>query len=172
MLLSVDVAYTDPQARVAGVLFADWSACAPAHTVVVDLAAVAPYVPGSFYQRELPCVQALLAAVPVSPTLILIDGYVWLADERTPGLGGHLFAALQGRIPVVGVAKTRFHSATVAVPVLRGGSRQPLYVTAAGYDVQTAAEQVRTMPGPYRVPTLLRWADQLCRGHAQPEARS
>jgi deoxyribonuclease V len=48
--------------------------------------------------------------------------------------------------------------------VLRGGSARPLYVTAAGLSADEAARRVRDMHGPYRIPTLLKRVDQLCRG--------
>jgi deoxyribonuclease V len=73
-----------------------------------------------------------------------------------------LHEALGGAVPVVGVAKTRFASAA-AVDVVRGDSQKPLFVTAAGVDVEWAAEQVKRMHGPYRIPTLLKRVDQLCR---------
>ena len=37
-------------------------------------------------------------------------------------------------------------------PVYRGGSRSPLYVTAAGVGAEEAAGWVASMEGPYRVP--------------------
>ncbi len=65
---------------------------------------------------------------------------------------------------VVGVAKSRFLSATDAVPVYRGNSRSPLYVTAAGVSAEEAAGWVAGMHGDYRVPSMLRRVDQLARG--------
>ncbi len=63
---------------------------------------------------------------------------------------------------MIGVAKTRFAGAE-AVAILRGRSHQPLFVTAAGLDARRAAELVRGMHGPHRLPTLLKRADQLAR---------
>jgi deoxyribonuclease V len=67
------------------------------------------------------------------------------------------------------VAKAAFAEGT-AMPVLRGQSRRPLFVGAAGMDPVTAAALVRSMHGPDRLPTLLRRVDQLARGHASPAA--
>jgi len=53
--------------------------------------------------------------------------------------------------------------------VRRGESGSPLFVTAVGIDVALAAQEVRRMHGPYRVPTLLRAVDQLARQSAMPE---
>jgi deoxyribonuclease V len=69
---------------------------------------------------------------------------------------------MKGKIPVVGVAKTKFHGA-VPVEVLRG-SGSPLFVTAVGLTLPEAANCIRDMHGPYRIPTLLRRVDQLARG--------
>ena len=49
----------------------------------------------------------------------MIDGYVMLGDR--PGLGQHLFESFGGRIPVVGVAKSK-HKDSPVIEVLRGGS--------------------------------------------------
>lgn len=42
---------------------------------------IAPYQPGEFYRRELPCLLAVLACGPVAE-VIVVDGYVWLGPER------------------------------------------------------------------------------------------
>jgi deoxyribonuclease V len=64
---------------------------------------------------------------------------------------------------VIGVAKSRFRSATHAVPVLRGTSARPLFVTAAGMPAADAADLVQHMSGRYRLPDALRRADTLAR---------
>lgn len=51
------------------------------------------------------------------------------------------------------MAKTRFRTATHAVPVLRGSSARPLFVTAAGMPAADAADLVRRMAGRYLLPT-------------------
>ncbi len=66
-------------------------------------------------------------------------------------------------IPVIGVAKSRFRTATHAVPVVRGSSARPLFVTAAGMPAADAAALVRDMAGRYRLPDALRRADTLAR---------
>jgi deoxyribonuclease V len=161
----VDVDYRGDDAVAACVLFRDWQDDRPAGQVVRPLQGIEPYVPGEFYRRELPCLLAVLAEVGEPLDLVVIDGYVWLADEGRPGLGARLHEALGRRVPVVGVAKTRFAGARLAVPVVRGaGVKRPLFVTAAGMDVNEAARCVAGMHGAYRLPTLLRLADALCRG--------
>ena len=95
--------------------------------------------------------------------MIVIDGYVWLGDDQAPGLGAHLHRAIGGRSAVIGVAKTRFLSARPVEEVHRGSSRVPLYVTAVGLDLSESARCIREMHGPYRIPTLLKRVDRLCR---------
>jgi deoxyribonuclease V len=163
MLASVDVDYR-PEATVAAcVLFRDWGDAAAAAHFVDRGPPAEPYVPGEFYRRELPGLLRVLAQVPVPLAAVIIDGYVWLQGEERPGLGAHLYEALERRVPVVGVAKTAFHASRLAVPVLRGASQRPLLVTAVGMDVQEAAACVQRMHGPSRLPTLLKGVDRLCR---------
>jgi deoxyribonuclease V len=162
MIACVDVDYRDDEAQAACVLLRDWTDAVGAGVHVERFAGVAPYQPGHFYRRELPCLLAVLAKVREPLDAVIVDGYVWLRD-RTPGLGAHLYEALGRAVAVVGVAKTRFASAA-AEAVVRGSSRRPLFVTAAGMDLADAADRVRRMHGPFRIPTLLRRVDQLCRG--------
>lgn len=136
---------------------------------VVEIATVQPYQPGAFYVRELPALRAVLAVSgPVD--LLIVDGYVNLDPSGRPGLGSHAHAVFG--VPVVGVAKSVFRPATHAVPILRGSSTRPLYITAAGLDVTTAADLVRNLAGPFRLPDALRRVDQLARAHGAPRATS
>jgi deoxyribonuclease V len=169
-LIAVDVQYAERAAVTAAVGFIDWST--PTSTLECVLRAEVtpePYEPGAFYKRELPFLREAVALVerrhPVEA--VVIDGHVWLREGQ-PGLGARLHEALGARIAVIGVAKAAFAGGS-AVPVLRGGSGRPLFVTAAGMDAHGAAELVRGMHGPHRVPTLLKRADQLTRGHAVPD---
>jgi deoxyribonuclease V len=150
LVVCVDVDYRDPIAVAAGVWFPGWETSEVETEVVTTLDEVAPYQPGELYRRELPCVLAVLERGPV-PEVVVVDGYVWLGPER-PGLGAHLYWALGERTVVVGVAKSRFVSAT-AVLVHRGDSHSPLYVTAAGVSAEEAAgvggENARPLPRPH-----------------------
>ena len=71
---------------------------------------------------------------------------IWTPSGR-PGLGAHAHAEFG--IPVIGVAKSRFRTATHAVPVKRGSSVRPLFVTAAGMPPTDAADLVRRIAGRY-----------------------
>ena len=159
-ILAVDVSYQADRAIAAGVLIEAWEEAEPSGVLCAELDQVAAYVPGQFYKRELPCILALLDQLDCPPEIILVDGYVYLGSERRPGLGQHLYDALEGRSAVVGVAKTRFKD-TPAAEVLRGHSRNPLYITAVGLDETEARNCVARMHGPHRIPAILRLVDKL-----------
>jgi deoxyribonuclease V len=158
---AADVHYPrDGGACSAAVLAAD-----PAFSVLIaettaTLAAVAPYRPGMFFARELPPLRAVLSQV-AGLVLLVVDGYADLDPAGRPGLGAHAHAEFG--VPVIGVAKTAFWTATHAVPVLRGQSRRPLFVTAAGMPADEAAALVAGMAGRFRLPDALRRADALAR---------
>jgi deoxyribonuclease V len=162
--LATDVHYVgDARAVAAGVAFADWTSDAVARTEVVHLDDVRPYKPGEFYERELPCLLALLKRFEELPAAIVVDGFVTLGAEARDGLGAHLYSALDGRVPVVGVAKSWFAGTPAEMEVLRGRSARPLYVSARGLPLDDARQLVRDMHGPHRVPTLLAAVDRACR---------
>jgi deoxyribonuclease V len=162
MIACIDVGYGEEIARAACVTFEHWRDEQAAAEFVADIEDVEEYVPGEFYRRELPCSLIVLEQVPQAD-LIVIDGYVWLDESQRPGFGAFLYEAFDKQIPVVGVAKTRFATASQAVEVYRGCSQRPLYVTAAGLDLEDAADSVRQMHGKNRIPTLLKRVDSLSR---------
>jgi deoxyribonuclease V len=163
VIYALDVDYRDDGAgHVALAGFTQWTDARPAIERVTVVSPVAPYEPGAFYKRELPCLLAALALV-AAPTCVVVDGHVWLRALDDAGLGARLYEALHGAAPVVGVAKQAFADG-VAQPVLRGASKQPLWVSAVGVDVSEACDHVRAMHGEHRIPTLLRRVDALCRG--------
>jgi deoxyribonuclease V len=120
------------------------------------------YRPGEFFLRELPPLRAVLDAVH-GLGLLVVGGYTDLDPAGRPGLGAHAHAEFG--VPVIGVAKTAFRTATHAVPVLRGHPARPLYITAAGMPAKEAADLVRHMtralpaarrPAPCRCPRTRR----------------
>lgn len=163
MILAVDVDYGDSSAIVAGVMFESWDDEDSEDIYISRIEGVADYVPGSFYKRELPCILALLTEHKLSPEVIVIDGFVYLNGVDEPGLGKHLYDALDGKIAVIGVAKRAFKGIDEKYATYRGGSKKPLYVTAEGIDVQNARRAVETMHGKFRTPALLKKVDQVCR---------
>ena len=154
-----DVAYQHEVARGACVFSPTWTAQFPQRQFTVLRTPIAPYVPGAFWERELPVLTLLLEGC--HPEIIVVDGYVWLDANGRKGLGAHLYDA-KG-IPVVGVAKTAFEGSAFAERVVRGASGRPLWVTAVGLDPIAAAEAVRSMHGAHRLPTLLHHVDHLAR---------
>jgi deoxyribonuclease V len=147
-------------ARAAAVLAADAAFTHVLAERTAIIARVPAYRPGEFYRRELPPLRAVLADLG-GLGLLVVDGYADLDPAGRPGLGAHAHAEFS--IPVIGAAKSRFHTATHAVPVVRGSSVRPLFVTAAGMPAADAADLVRHMAGPYRLPDALRRADTLAR---------
>lgn len=163
---AVDVHYpADGGARAALVLAADPAFAPIVGERVAWLDTVAPYQPGSFYTRELPAIRAVLAGAPPL-RLLVVDGYCDLDPAGRPGLGRHVHEMLG--LPVIGVAKTSFHTARHAVEVRRGAATRPLFVTACGLPIEEAISIVASMAGPYRLPDALRRVDALARGHAVP----
>ncbi|HEV2371499.1 MAG TPA: endonuclease V [Streptosporangiaceae bacterium] len=158
---AVDVCYLGSGGACAAVVVtadAAFSVVVAERTAVVP--EVTPYQPGEFFLRELPPLRAVLQGV-FGLGLLVVDGYVDLDPSGRPGLGAHAHA--QFGVPVVGVAKTAFRTATHAVPVVRGCSARPLFVTAAGMPLHDAAGLVRHMAGRFRLPDALRRADSLAR---------
>ncbi len=147
-------------ARAAVVVAADAAFSAVLAEYTATVPAVMPYRPGEFFMRELPPLRAVLRRVR-GLGLVVVDGYVDLDAGGRPGLGAHVRAEFGAA--VIGVAKTPFRTATHAVPVLRGRSRRPLFVTAAGMPLADAASLVRQMAGHFRLPDALRRADALAR---------
>jgi deoxyribonuclease V len=166
-MLVVDAQYRDADASgtIAGVIFDSWTGALSRRDLSLEVTDVVEYIPGEFYKRELPCILQLLELVDMPLAAIVVDGYVDLGEK--PGLGRYLFDALGGTIPVIGVAKSGFVGAP-SYEILRGESKKPLYVTAAGTDPAQAARDIQSMYGEYRIPTLLNRVDALARGRTVP----
>lgn len=162
MIAAVDVSYHTDRTIAAGLLFPDWTSDTAVAQACHTSQKALPYEPGHFFRRELPGLLQVLNMLENQFDTVVIDGYVWLESHKA-GLGRHLYMALGGHFPVVGVAKSEFKGAQHAQQVFRGRSRRPLFVTAAGMDVLVAASHVRSMHGPYRVPTMLKLVDRICR---------
>lgn len=156
----LDASYRGDKAIAACLLFKNWTDSKPHRQFTVQVKGVAPYESGSFYKRELPCLLAALSKVDEPLDCVVIDGNVWLNDGKR-GLGAHLFDAIQ--IPVIGIAKSSFSGSTFAEHVLRGKSKNPVYVTSTGMDQVIAAQHVAAMHGNHRLPTMVKLVDRLCR---------
>jgi len=163
----LDVHYQGSGACAACVLADSWESESASQTFVKDIGTVQAYEPGYFFRRELPCLLSVLRLLPSLPDAAVVDGYVWLSSDQRPGLGAYLYDALGRRTPVVGIAKSAFvggEFSSAVARVLRGASRNPLFVTAAGMELKVAQQCVRQMAGKYRIPEMMRIADRLSKG--------
>ena len=174
----VDVAYdSHSDALVAAVVVLDaqtMQVCARAEAV--DSARF-PYIPGLFSFRELPSIAKALAALDVTPDLIICDGQ-GIAHPRRFGLACHL--GLMFDVPTIGCGKTRLLGTAEAVELRRGQASalvdqgevigaqlvtqdqtKPVYVsTGHRVSIQTACEWVLKCATQYRLPETTRQADQ------------
>jgi deoxyribonuclease V len=163
MKVCLDVQYNHNQALAAAILFTDWTDSTATRAVTLPIANVLEYEAGAFYKRELPCLQAILEIISEPLEYILVDSFVFLDSNFKHGLGARLYMALEEKVPVIGVAKTDFLGAP-SIPILRGQSKQPLFVSSIGCDIPQTALWVQQMHGAHRIPTLLKAVDSLARG--------
>jgi len=164
MILATDIHYFENKANAAGLLFEDWTSEEVHQQRVVTLENVAPYESGQFYKRELPCILKLLEEIDLAQLeVIIVDGYVTLGAEQSDGLGMYLYRELEDEIPVIGVAKNEFEGTPEKSKIYRGDSKKPLFVTSVGIALEDAKKKVEQMHGSYRLTTLLKQVDQLCR---------
>lgn len=159
----LDVHYGGDRAGAACVMFGQWTDGAPQQVFRAATPLPAPYLAGRFYRRELPCLLAVLQQAGRVFDTVVIDGYVHLDPRVGKGLGLHLHEALAGASVVIGVAKNPLKIAARFVPVYRGRSRRPLFVSSMGCPLQRAADAVARMHGDHRIPTMLRAADREAR---------
>ncbi len=166
MILAFDTYYFENKAKTVCLEFAEWNDKIPSNIYSEIKEDVSEYESGAFFKRELPCILSLLNKIKHDVnTIIIVDGFVFLDDELKPGLGAHLFNALEQRIPVIGVAKNNFAQIhKLKREVYRGESKKPLYVTSVGIKMDDASEYVKFMYGQYRIPDLLKQLDSLTKG--------
>src|ERR1700748_2787708 len=102
MIIAFDSYYFDNKAKTVCIEFTDWSETENFKVYTEIIEDIAEYVPGEFYKRELPCILSLLGKVDTkNVTAIIVDGYVFLDDNGKPGLGGHLYEAINRKWPVI-----------------------------------------------------------------------
>lgn len=165
MIYAFDSYYYEDYANTVCIAFEDWMSHQEIETFTEQIPVSSEYESGAFYKRELPCILSLLQKIVLKEgDIIIVDGYVTLNNEGKIGLGGYLYEALDGKYPVIGIAKNEFTSPdSERRNVLRGESKTPLFVTAKGMNVDHASLNVEKMHGPFRIPTLLKKLDQLSR---------
>jgi deoxyribonuclease V len=164
MKAALDVHYVSDSATAACVVFDSWQDSVPRSLARAVVPAVALYRAGRFYERELPCLLSVLHQVGHELETIVIDGYVHLRSDVGKGLGAWLHESLPYSAVVIGVAKNHLKVADRFIPVHRGASKKPLYVSAIGCSLEHAARSIACMHGSYRTPTLLKAADRNARG--------
>lgn len=163
MKLAIAVHFDGAQAQGAAVAFDAWDAPEAVKTYRSHIAQVEKPTHGELDLRELTCVMQLLREHKLEPELILIDGFVHLDADETPGLGQHLFKALGGITPVIGVSRKGRPGLPAQFEVMREEETPPLIVTCAGVDIGAAKVRVRSMHGRKRVPTLMKLVARLAK---------
>lgn len=162
MILAVDVHYKEKYAKAVGVLF-NWNDEQPISVITSIIYNVEEYQSGQFYKRELPCILEILKQIDITEIeAIVVDGHVFVDNNRKYGLGGYLWDALKGDMPIIGVAKKSFiDTDKVTIPICRGESKQPLYISVIGIDLDTTSKNIQSMVGEYRIPRIFKYLDQL-----------
>lgn len=164
MWIMLDTYYRDTHANVAALGVKDLHASTPDIRWSCQCPLGHDYEPGAFYKRELPGILTTLAYNPgPAMTGVVIDAYVDLDEHGHGGLGRYLYDALDRKVPIIGVAKSKFRDAPAHWELRRGQSDTPLFVTSAGMSLADAKALVKDMHGPYRMPTLLTLVDQYSR---------
>ena len=166
MKLVMDVHIEGDTARVAAVAFDDWAAAEGTKNYALRIEHVARPAKGELDLRALPWFVQLLEANRLQPEAIVLDGFVHLDAQDTPGLGLRLHDTLGGRVPVIGVSKSLFKGADTPDQycIFREDETPPLVVTSAGIDLGAAKARVRMMHGRKRVPTLMKLAARIAKG--------
>ncbi|WP_299332908.1 endonuclease V [uncultured Psychroserpens sp.] len=163
MYLALDVHYKTNYAKSVGLTFLTKKDEIPQERYVAIIKDVAPYQPGEFYKRELPCLLEIITKIDLDQIdAILVDGHVYVDNDGHYGLGGYLYEALQNKVPIIGVAKRGFYANSKTVKeVFRGQSKNPLHISAIGIDLKSAAQFIHDMHGNHRHPTLLKALDTI-----------
>lgn len=144
-----------------------------------------PYVPGYLSFREIPAVLEALAALRVTPDVILCDGQ-GIAHPRRLGIASHLGVLID--LPTVGVGKSRLFgrytepaaekgawtplqddAETIGAVLRTRATAKPLFISS-GHRVSlpTAVDLVMRCTTRYRLPETTRAAHRLASGPLLP----
>ena len=166
MKLVMDVHFEGDTARVGAVAFDDWAAAEGTRNYSLAVPHVEKAARGELDLRALPWLIQVLEANGLQPEVIVLDGFVHLDAQDTPGLGRRLHDALGGRSAVIGVSKSVFKGSDTPDQfcVFREDETPPLVITCAGIDLGAAKARVRMMHGRKRVPTLVKLAARIAKG--------
>ncbi|QPH40847.1 endonuclease V [Pedobacter endophyticus] len=162
MILALDVHYREQKAKSVGILF-NWNDIEPQSIIVDYYEDIEEYIPGQFFKRELPCLLNVIKKIDLRTVeVIVIDGYVYVDNDYKFGLGGVLWEKLNEQISIIGIAKTSFFkNKETVIEIVRGASIKPLYISAIGMELKTAAELIKNMKGDFRMPSLLKQLDTI-----------
>jgi len=165
MIHIFDTYYFEEKARTVCVSINEWTDKEITTYFCETIEGIKQYESGAFYLRELPCITSLFNKINlIEGDIIVIDGFVILDDNHKNGLGGYLYEHLKHKNPIIGVAKNDFVKLqNLKMPIFRGDSKKPLYITSKGIDLAVASEYIKNMDGPYRIPTILKIVDQKSR---------
>ena len=181
--IAIDTYYYLDKAKTVGVIFENWEDPEPLEIVSSWSESFGQYIPGEFYKRELPCIMDLIQKkVPniKDYECIILDGLARLPGSASEGLGLHLESELEKVYPdfrdapgnidiggpaIMGVAKTKFKGIDEddgTCKVYRGTAKNPLYTNTTWIKMSSAmaADYLKRMHGPYRIPTLLKILDR------------
>ena len=164
MKLVMDVHIQGDTALVAAVAFDDWSAMEGTKNYALRIEHVEKPAKGELDLRELPWLVQLLDANGLQPEVIVLDGFVHLDAQETPGLGRRLHDTLGGRTAIIGVSKSGFKDTPEQFEIYREEETAALVITCAGIDLGAAKARIRTMHGRKRVPTLMKLAARIAKG--------
>jgi deoxyribonuclease V len=166
MKLVMDVHMEGDAARVGAVAFDEWGAAEGTRHYSLAIAHVEKPAKGELDLRALPWLIQLVEANRLQPEVIVLDGFVHLDAQDTPGLGRRLHDAMAGRTAVIGVSRSVFKGTDTPDQycIFREDETPPLVVTCAGIDLGAAKARVRMMHGRKRVPTLMKLAARIAKG--------
>ncbi|WP_018655195.1 deoxyribonuclease V [Actinomadura flavalba] len=180
-IAGLDVSYEPGSERLAAaVVVLDAETLEVVAESVVEGRAAFPYIPGLLGFREVPALLDALRALPLTPDVLVCDGY-GLAHPRRFGLACHV-GVLTG-LPTFGVAKTGFIGAHeppgpergARAPLVHEGDEvgaalrtrtgvRPVFVSIGHrIDLDTACALTLRLTPEYRLPETTRRADRLSR---------
>ena len=169
MKLVMDAHIQGDTAIVAAVAVDDWAAAEGTRSYSLHIAHVEKPAKGELDLRALPWFIQLLEANRLQPEVVVLDGFVHLDTQDTPGLGLRLHDTLGGRVAVIGVSKSLFKGADTPDQycIFREDETPPLVITSAGIDLGAAKARVRMMHGRKRAPTLMKLAARIAKGSVE-----
>jgi len=164
MVVIIDADYNEEtrKGHVAGIVAKNILSEQEEYVITAFVTEIEDYIPGQFYRRELQSVDSIISQIEKGDIeMIVVDGY---ADSGTEehALGTYVYEKYN--IPVIGIGKNKYDRCVLEnLEVYRGKSKKPLYVTSKGMDNEQAKTLVKKMAGKFRIPYLVKYADNRAR---------